>query len=371
MRVKPYGDHCSSGWVLRGVEHYRSSGRTVVGDSAFSSVITAVRLLSWNIGYVGIVKSQSRYFPLKVIRQLNESLSQRGDVAVFLTRINEVELAEKERGVASLRRRADEAFNGNDPLAPIERPNIMAVGWIHSRHRSPMVFISTAGSSEYGEDWVGTKRRRISDSVTEYYQASIRMPRVVKDYFDASDIVDQHNRLRQGELALEREWMPKEWSLRFFSSILGMCVVDAFLARRFLHPNLSRDPLRNFVKLLIASLLKYGDKSHSASRRLSGGGVQADDELVEVQASIPAAAFQSCSIYPLRQAPYYQEHKVERPRLSCVVCSRKADYYCVKCSHATGPHPRFFPLCGLQADRDVACLHKHLAGVGASGRTNN
>lgn len=45
------------------------------------------------------------------------------------------------------------------------------------------------------------------------------------EYFGAVDI---HNHLRQGSLAFERNWKTKKFSHRFFMTLLGICITNAF-----------------------------------------------------------------------------------------------------------------------------------------------
>ena len=45
-------------------------------------------------------------------------------------------------------------------------------------------------------------------------------------------MVDRHYRTRQLDLGLERAFQVKEWSMRVNTTILGMCVTDAFMLYR-------------------------------------------------------------------------------------------------------------------------------------------
>ena len=49
----------------------------------------------------------------------------------------------------------------------------------------------------------------------------------VKEYFQAACIIDVHNHLRQGGLAMEDAVATNEWWFRVFCTISGMCEVDA------------------------------------------------------------------------------------------------------------------------------------------------
>ena len=51
-------------------------------------------------------------------------------------------------------------------------------------------------------------------------------------YFKTCASIDQHNRMRQDDLMLEKKIVTKDWSKRVCLSIFGMFVVDSFLAHK-------------------------------------------------------------------------------------------------------------------------------------------
>ena len=56
------------------------------------------------------------------------------------------------------------------------------------------------------------------------------MPRTsaIKEYFQVACVVDVHNHLRQGSLAMEDAICTHDWWFRNFCTIIGMCEVDSF-----------------------------------------------------------------------------------------------------------------------------------------------
>lgn len=56
-------------WCLRLTKPWHGSGRTVIGDSAFASVQTAVQLKRRGLSFIGVVKTATSRFPDKVIRE--------------------------------------------------------------------------------------------------------------------------------------------------------------------------------------------------------------------------------------------------------------------------------------------------------------
>ena len=62
------------------------------------------------------------------------------------------------------------------------------------------------------------------------------------DYYNASHAVDDHNNKRQGQksgLGLEYAWPTESWVSRCQVCLIGVCVVDAYLA--FRHFSKARD----------------------------------------------------------------------------------------------------------------------------------
>ena len=61
---------------------------------------------------------------------------------------------------------------------------------------------------------------------------------MVETFFKYFSTIDVHDHLRQGSLALEGAWPTRCWWHRVFSTVLGMCVVDAYFAYQFEHDDL-------------------------------------------------------------------------------------------------------------------------------------
>ena len=58
----------------------------------------------------------------------------------------------------------------------------------------------------------------------------IPQPMAAEIYYAVSGAVDQHNRCRQDDLQLERKFGTMYWTMRVNCSVLGMCIVDSWLA---------------------------------------------------------------------------------------------------------------------------------------------
>ncbi len=69
--------------------------------------------------------------------------------------------------------------------------------------------------------------------VTVAYSKSVKRPMMIQQFFDAFSAVDVHDHLRQGSIAMEKDWSTRTWWHRLFATLFSVCVVDAFLAYRF------------------------------------------------------------------------------------------------------------------------------------------
>ena len=58
----------------------------------------------------------------------------------------------------------------------------------------------------------------------------IPQPKAAEVYYNSCAAIDQHNRCRQDNLMLEKKFVTHNWSRRVNISLLGICIVDAWLA---------------------------------------------------------------------------------------------------------------------------------------------
>jgi hypothetical protein len=79
---------------------------------------------------------------------------------------------------------------------------------------------------------------------------------VIQKIFEYFGTIDCHDRYRQGYLKLEKTLILKFWTKRIFTTVLGICVVDAFRAYLYTTPADRRDDdFFNFVDKLAYSLI--------------------------------------------------------------------------------------------------------------------
>ena len=100
----------------------------------------------------------------------------------------------------------------------------------------------------------------------------IPRPEVASLYFKGNNVIDVHNQNRQGTLALEKKWNTKNCWFRLFTTLVGMCTIDALKMLNYFKPphrkgDEDRRKVLTFAALLAKQLLdnKWDCESEDAS----------------------------------------------------------------------------------------------------------
>jgi hypothetical protein len=166
--------------------------RCVFADSWFASVATVMALRTHlGLEFTGPVKTAHSNFPLDAMR-FTLSKMKRGDFIVL--KCQDVE-------------------------------NLWAIGW-HDHHFK--CYVTTHGVTTLGKP--APKRRQDKEGST--WLKEIPRPDVIAKYQNEMGYVDRHNNFRQGTLHLAKVWKTTRWQTRIQLELLGMTMVDAFLASR-------------------------------------------------------------------------------------------------------------------------------------------
>jgi hypothetical protein len=107
---------------------------------------------------------------------------------------------------------------------------LWAVGW-HDHHYK--CFITTHGTDLPGKP--AHKKRQEHETNTNY-KINVPRPEIIAKYQQEMGWVDRHNRYRQGILGLHAIWKTKRWQTRIQIELLGITLVDSFLACLHLLP---------------------------------------------------------------------------------------------------------------------------------------
>ena len=170
--------------------------RCIYADSWFASVKTVLALRTHlGLHFTGPIKTATANYPIEAMR---------------------FTLAKMTRGE-------------NITLKCLDVPNCWAVGW-HDHHYK--CYVTTHGVTTPGKP--APKRRQ--DNTGTNYLKEIPRPDIIAKYQGEMGYVDRHNNFRQGTLHLAKIWKTKRWQTRIQLELLGMTLVDSYLACRKLMP---------------------------------------------------------------------------------------------------------------------------------------
>jgi hypothetical protein len=170
--------------------------RCVFADSWFASVKTVLALReTMGLNFTGPIKTATANYPLENMRYTLSKM-KRGQHIVL--KCNELE-------------------------------NVWAIGW-HDHHFK--CYVTTHGVTTPGKP--APKRRQDLQGVN--FLKEIPRPDIIAKYQSEMGFVDRHNNFRQGTLKLAKTWKTKRWQTRIQLELLGMTMVDAFLACRKVMP---------------------------------------------------------------------------------------------------------------------------------------
>ena len=196
-----------------------------VADSCFASVVTAEACCKIGLRFIGVVKTATRKFPYQCLQACE--LEERGSFkALFHHKIHESD------------------------------PDIMAFIWMDRDRRC---FVSTCSNLRDADPIIRTRWRQVSpvedneDPVP--VTLSIPVPNCAQLYYDNCGKIDQHNRIRQAGLCIEKKAGTKDWSKRVNLSVFSMCVVDSFLAYRGC--TLCEETFNEFICKLAEEMIDY------------------------------------------------------------------------------------------------------------------
>ena len=174
-----------------------NTDRVIVADSYFASVQSAKELFSMGLRFIGTVKTATKNFPMNFLQRVLLP-GGKGDSRSLITK---------------------------DPTTGMA---MVAFVWADRDRR---YFITTCLSTAPGKvikkrRWRQRDETPNADPVLEYIE--IQQTEAGQVYYEGCSKIDQHNRLRQDSLNLEKKLQTMDWATRANHSILGMIVVDSF-----------------------------------------------------------------------------------------------------------------------------------------------
>ena len=99
--------------------------------------------------------------------------------------------------------------------------------------RNRRYFIASGSSLQEREGYVRDRWRQVSDDVEadpERVALEVPQPKAAELYYNTCAWIYRHNRHRQATLKLETKIQANAWIKRVNMSLLGICIVDTWLA---------------------------------------------------------------------------------------------------------------------------------------------
>ena len=223
-------------------------------------------------------------------------------------------------------------------------------------------FIATCGTTLEGEPHAKKKWRNNNDGSTDYFSENVPRPQMAAEYFQGAQVIDVHNHMRQGKLALEKRPV-RRWATRFFQTFVGICTVDACNAFKLFTDHDDSFDQKKFVKALAWKLLnnRRGGAEHVLSSRVH----DAD------QAGSPGSpsahkisTLRLSALYLARKLRAEQAEEAVRPLiLRCSMCHQRTSTYCVSCSRdSPDANPReLCAICAPHGSHARTCWTAHVA----------
>ncbi|KAL1519451.1 hypothetical protein AB1Y20_022973 [Prymnesium parvum] len=193
-----------------------STGRVLVADSWFGSVACALALFKHGLFAVMNVKTATKEFPKDQL----------------LAEVDEVKGNSAEARDARRRRRGKQIAFTREFTVGSRKVTLIAAG--HNR-KVPLLLVATYGSMLPGDDHVKTWQVRKRDGTVEYHKIVTKQPQVHALYRQWMNIVDVHNKLRQGVVSMADIWHTVNWSERHFAEGLGFWEVNIYKALTYFY----------------------------------------------------------------------------------------------------------------------------------------
>jgi len=237
--------------VLDLTKPWSNTGREVIGDSAFASVMTAREVKRDGNHFIGCVKTATKNFPAEHLEQ-----------AVFAQRGDRVALCH-----------VDEATRCTD---------MISWAWLDRNRRK---FIATAHGLEEGKPIFRERWRQVDDDPNAPpTQVCIQIPQplAIERYYEGAGAVDVSNKVRQNELMLDRRLKTDKWDYRVNFGILGIIFTDSWYLYQQTVAEPDECPNEFFSKLADEMIDNTEGVRPSRARVVSPTEMDTDDEPVVV-----------------------------------------------------------------------------------------
>jgi hypothetical protein len=345
MAVKEYCDRFgkSIALTLRLTKPFHSTGRVLIADSWFGSVACAIALFNKGIYAVMNVKTATKNYPKD---QLMEVVGEiKGNTA-------ENKKARRERRGKSIAFTQEVEVNGARNLT------LLAAG--HNK-KVPLLLICTAFTMLPGDEHNKTWKVNNADGSVSLHSIKTEQPDVHALYRLWMNIVDIHNKLRQGVVSMADVWGTIAWDKRHFAEGLGFWEVNVYKAFvnfcQAAHPK--KIPHGDFRARLAWAFLTLGRCPYPTKDRAAANS-SAGPSNYTTPGGLPEA--------PLPGATHSYVKTPGTSGKTCRYCGAMAYQMCKTCEEMLGCP---WPVCGSRSKRGIECMELHAAGAPCQHGTFN
>jgi len=339
MEKKPFCDKYgkSIALSLRMLVKYFGTGRVLIADSWFGSVACAIALLRKGVFSVMNVKTATKNYPKDQL--MNEVGEIKGNTA-------EARAERRERRGKSV------AYTQKVNVGGGREVSLLAAG--HNK-KVPLLLICTCMTMLPGEEHNKTWKVNQADGSVEKHTLKTSQPEVHALYRLWMNIVDLHNKLRQGVVSMADVWHTTSWDKRHFAEGLGFWEVNVFKAFTFWCQTRSpkKMPHADFRARLAWAFLTLGKVPYPADN--SAGP------------SSSAASFntpgEDSPTVPLPGSSHTYKKAIGKTGSGGKTCGyygAKAYWTCATCFETLGV---VIAVCGPKSKRGLHCRHEHANGV--------
>ena len=280
------------------VKAWANTGSIVVADSYFASVQAAVRLMSIGLRFIGTVKTATREFPMAYLAA-REMTHGRGD----------------RHGVLS---KTDCGTS------------LLAYCWVDRDRR---YFISTCSSLAAGPPCVRQRWTQVDRITPNAAPVSLEIvvaqPMACYLYYAACGRIDQHNRLRQASLMLEKKIKTTLWHQRVSMTFFGMCVVDAYRLAIGCQSNKWTKTAAHFFEALAEDLIDNKYEQRALRKRVARAVAAHGRQSRCSEDGLLPASKQLCGPTPTKR--FKKKNPTHHDQGKCMICKKSSHAVCREC----------------------------------------
>ena len=308
-------------------------GKVLIADSWFGSVTCALALYSVGLFCVMNVKTATKHYPKAELMEVVEEI--KGKTAA-------------DKAARAVRRSAQVAYTREYSVG---NKNVTLLAGGHNK-KVPLLLIATYGSMLPGDTHSKTWQANMPDGSTKWYLKTTKQTIIHALYRKWFNIVDLHNKLRQGVVSMADVWKTKAWPERHFAEGIGFWEVNVYKACIYFWPRQFDGLTHGEFRMRLAWACMTLGKVPYPGNSMEGDAFYGKE-------GNKGAATPRCSTPTAPPPAHTPCHDIKRKAGSCpktcAYCGQKGAYWLCEC---TGTAIYF---CG-NGRHSRTCQSDHIAG---------